>query len=166
MRAGKPRGPTLVSIFMHALIVARASHVRDKAAAPGLTFPIMTKGGGVCACEASAGGRVSRFGKAVYPRENRPATRRCRAIGYRDPTTGRPHLRPGRAVDMRSPHTEPGREVWGYCPQLTSRRVHLRPGDPRTVRMCQDEHPRAQRGQRAILGACHVTRAQRHTRVF
>lgn len=49
MRAGKPRGPTLVSIFMHAFIVARVSHVRDKAAAPGLTFPIMTKGGGICA---------------------------------------------------------------------------------------------------------------------
>ena len=27
-----------------------------------MTFPIMTKGGGVCACEASAGGRVSRVG--------------------------------------------------------------------------------------------------------
>ena len=40
MRAGKPRGPTLVSIFMHAFIVARASRIRDKAAAPALTFPI------------------------------------------------------------------------------------------------------------------------------
>ena len=62
MCAGKPRGPTLVSIFMHAFIVARMSHVRDKTAAPALTFPIICRGGGVCACEASAGGRVSRVG--------------------------------------------------------------------------------------------------------
>lgn len=62
MRAGKPRGPTLVSICMHAIIVTPVSQIRDKAAAPGLTFPIMTKGGGVCAFEASAGGRASRVG--------------------------------------------------------------------------------------------------------
>lgn len=33
-----------------------------KAAAPGMTFPIMSRGGGVRACEAGAGGRVSRVG--------------------------------------------------------------------------------------------------------
>lgn len=69
MRAGKPRGPTLVSICMHAFTIARVSRVRDKKPPPpALTFPISCRGGGVCACEASAGGRVSHLGKAVYPR--------------------------------------------------------------------------------------------------
>ena len=34
VRAGKSRGPTLVSIFMHAFIVARVSRVRDKIPPP------------------------------------------------------------------------------------------------------------------------------------
>ena len=36
-----------------------------------MTFPIISRGGGVCACEASAGGRVSRVGARftqVWPR--------------------------------------------------------------------------------------------------
>jgi len=48
---------------MHALIVARASRIRDKeAAVPAMAFPTICRDGGVCACEASAGGRVSRVG--------------------------------------------------------------------------------------------------------
>ena len=39
VRAGKPRGPTLVSIFMHALIVARASRIRDKNRRPCTDIP-------------------------------------------------------------------------------------------------------------------------------
>lgn len=67
MRAGKPRGPTLVSIFMHAIIVARASRIRDKAAAPCNDIPDHCRGGGICADAGGACARVSRFGKAVYP---------------------------------------------------------------------------------------------------
>lgn len=39
MRADKPRGPTLVSICMHALIVARASQIRDKNRRPCTDIP-------------------------------------------------------------------------------------------------------------------------------
>ena len=47
---------------------------------------------------------LSRRG-AVCPRENRPATRRCRAICYAHSTTGRLQLRPGGAGDMRRPRS-------------------------------------------------------------
>lgn len=151
VRAGKPRGPTLVSIFMHALIVARVSHVRDKAAAPAMTFPINSRGGGVCACEASAGGRASRFGKAVYPRENRATPRRGRAIGYRNSTTGRPHLRPGRAVDTRSPHTEPRGSV-GILP-------------PAYLAACASASPRGRRARGKVSRQPTASAAPRE-RVF
>lgn len=55
-------GTDPVPICMHASIITQAAQIRGKAAAPAMTFPINSRGGGVCAVEASAGGRVSRVG--------------------------------------------------------------------------------------------------------
>ena len=103
-----------------------------RTAAPGLTVPIKTKGGGVCACEASAGGRVSRVG--------------------------------ARFTQVRTAQLPEGaaRSVKWILPPAAHNCVHA----PPNVRGCQDNQPRAQRRPSAILGVCHVTRAQRHTTVF
>lgn len=53
---------------------------------------------------------------------------------------------------MRSPHTEPGREVWGRCHELTSHRAHLRTGKPPPRR----ERPSRRRGG----GICALWPAQ------
>ena len=136
MRAGKPRGPTLVSIFMHAFIVARVSRVRDKSRRPYTDIPDqLQRRRDLRMLGQHRWPGLSRRG-AVYPRENRTATRRCRAIGYLNSTSAHLQLRPGRAVDMRSPHTEPRREVWGSGALSIPRSAHIcvQESRPHTVR--------------------------------
>lgn len=63
VRAGNPGGrPWFNMCALGASVTRRPTSGPYKAAAPALTFPISCRGGGVCACEASAGGRASRVG--------------------------------------------------------------------------------------------------------
>ena len=67
----------------------------------------------------------------------------------------------------KPPHGTQSGSVGIWCPYSTLVRPQLRPraGGVCEAR-CQDDSPRAQRYASAFLGACHVTRVQRHARGF
>ena len=62
MRVGKSGDRPGANMYARAHHSTHAAHWWQKAAAPAMTFPIIGRGGSVCAVEASAGGRVSRGG--------------------------------------------------------------------------------------------------------
>ena len=80
---------------------------------------------------------------------------------------GSPRVGPGPAVPNldREPRNAPN----GSRDRL-SQSYHAPPSSASRqaphVRRCKDSQPRAQRPATAVLGACHVTRAQRHARGF